>query len=56
LAAWQRTNIQQDGFSQLGDDFNSGVGAINSNEFLSQEQKNAELLALHDSYLSAKAA
>lgn len=56
LAAWQRTNIQQDGFSQLGDDFNNGVSAIEQNEFLTQEQKNAELLALHDSYLSAKAA
>ena len=56
LNAWQRTNIQQDGFSQLGDDFNSGVGAINGNEFLSEEERNSQLLALHDSFLLAKSA
>ena len=56
LNAWQRTNIQQDGFSQLGDDFNNGVSAINGNEFLSEQERNSQLLALQDSYLSAKSA
>ena len=56
LNAWQRTNIQQDGFSQLGDDFNNGVGAINGNEFLSEQERNSQLLALHDSFLLAKSA
>lgn len=56
LNAWQRTNIQQDGFSQLGDDFNNGVSAINGNEFLSEEERNSQLLALHDSFLLAKSA
>lgn len=56
LNAWQRTNIQQDGFSQLGDDFNNGVSAINGNEFLSEQERNSQLLALHDSFLLAKSA
>ncbi|EMN1777842.1 tape measure protein [Acinetobacter baumannii] len=55
-ASFNQNAQQQDGYSQLGDELNAGVNAINSNEYLSQQEKNTALLALHQQYLAAKKA
>lgn len=55
-ASFNQNSQQQDGYSQLGDELNSGVNAINTNEYMSQQEKNAALLSLHQQFLVAKKA
>lgn len=55
-AKFSQNAQQQDGYSQLGDELNTGVNAINTNEYMSEEQKNDALLSLHRQYLESKKA
>ncbi|MFA3010980.1 phage tail tape measure protein [Acinetobacter pittii] len=55
-AKFNQNAQQQDGYSQLGDELNTGVNAINTNEYMSEEQKNDALLSLHRQYLESKKA
>ena len=54
LAQFNQNTQQQDGYSQLGDELSAGANAINSNEYMSQKEKNDALLSLHQQYLEAK--
>ncbi|HCG3336751.1 TPA: hypothetical protein NJU01_001485 [Acinetobacter baumannii] len=56
LAQFNQNTQQQDGYSQLGDELSAGANAINSNEYMSQKEKNDALLSLHQQYLEAKKA
>lgn len=56
LAQFNQNTQQQDGYSQLGDELSVGANAINSNEYMSQKEKNDALLSLHQQYLESKKA
>ncbi|MEQ1227965.1 phage tail tape measure protein [Acinetobacter junii] len=55
-AKFNQNAQQQDGYSQLGDELNTGVNAINTNEYMNQQEKNEALLSLHKQYLDSKKA
>ncbi|WP_427838085.1 hypothetical protein ABUS21_04815 [Acinetobacter baumannii] len=47
---------QQSGYSQIGDNLSNGINSINNNEYLSDQQKYSERLALFEQYLAARQA
>ncbi len=49
-------SAQQSGYSQIGDDLNNGLNAINENEYLDEQQKYSERLALFEQFLAARKA
>ncbi|UDE99364.1 hypothetical protein [Acinetobacter pittii] len=49
-------SAQQRGYSQIGDDLNSGLNAINENEYLDEQQKYSARLALFEQFLAARKA
>ncbi|QDJ91879.1 hypothetical protein AhaeAN54_007190 [Acinetobacter haemolyticus] len=51
---WSANVSQQQGYSDLGESLNTGVISIQDDEYLTQDQKQEELLALYQEYLKAK--
>ncbi|MCE6787450.1 hypothetical protein KSA82_20940, partial [Acinetobacter baumannii] len=49
-------SAQQSGYSQIGDNLNNGLNAINENEYLDEQQKYSERLALFEQFLAARKA
>lgn len=56
FAFWSAYISQQQGYSDLGENLNNAVASIRDNEYLSQDQKQQELLTLYHEYLEAKKA
>lgn len=53
---WDLNRQQQDGFSQLGDDLNTGSLAISKSDILSEQEKKDKLLQIEQEYQDAKLA